>query len=81
MKLFFRSLKATFFHSRENLFQKNFYTKQKMKFSIKDFFSKCDQIRGFGRIYLEILNEKLHFLCSVIRVMLFSLEEITYDAY
>ena len=27
---------------------------QKMKFSIKDFFSKCDQI----------LNGKLHFLCS-----------------
>ena len=31
-------------------------TAQKMKFSIKDFFSKCDQIRN--------LNEKLHFLCS-----------------
>ena len=31
------------------------YTAQKMKFSIKDFFSKCDQ---------EILNGKLHFLCS-----------------
>ena len=30
------------------------YTAQKMKFSIKDFFSKCDQIR-----------RKLHFLCSV----------------
>ena len=27
----------------------------KMKFSIKDFFSKCD----------EVLNRKLHFLCSV----------------
>ena len=27
---------------------------QKMKFSIKDFFSKCDQV----------LNGKLHFLCS-----------------
>ena len=32
------------------------YTAQKMKFSIKDFFSKCDQIRSFL---------KLHFLCSV----------------
>ena len=30
------------------------FTVQKMKFSIKDFFSKCDQI----------LNEKLHFFCS-----------------
>ena len=36
---------------------------QKMKFSIKDFFSKCDQIRTFTE---EILNGKLHFLCSVI---------------
>ena len=31
-----------------------------MKFSIKDFFSKCDQV-----IFAEeILNGKLHFLCS-----------------
>ena len=30
-------------------------TAQKMKFSIKDFFRKCDQI----------LNGKLHFLCNV----------------
>ena len=31
---------------------------QKMKFSIKDFFSKCEEITE------EILNGKLHFLCS-----------------
>ena len=36
----------------------SFYAAQKMKFSIKDFFSKCDQIRIFH-------NGKLHFLCSV----------------
>ena len=36
---------------------------QKMKFSIKDFFSKCDQIRR--KLTEEILNGKLHFLCSV----------------
>ena len=39
-----------------------------MKFSIKDFFSKCDQIRSFLRILFkfteEIINGKLHFLCS-----------------
>ena len=34
-------------------------TAQKMKFSIKDFFSKCDQIRSF-------LKGELHFLCSVL---------------
>ena len=32
-----------------------------MNFFIQDFFSKCDQIRSFTE---EILNEKLHFLCS-----------------
>ena len=30
---------------------------------IKDFFSKCDQI--LGKFTEEILNGKLHFLCSV----------------
>ena len=39
-----------------------------MKFSINDFFSKCDQIRSFLMDLItfteEILNEKLHFLCS-----------------
>ena len=32
-----------------------------MKFSIKDFVSNCDQIKKFTE---EILNGKLHFLCS-----------------
>ena len=39
-----------------------------MKFSIKDFFSKCDQIRrkhaGLVTFTEEILNGKLHFLYS-----------------
>ena len=37
---------------------KIFNTAQKMKFSIKEFFSKCEEITE------EILNGKLHFLCS-----------------
>ena len=48
---------------------------QKLKFSMKDFFSKCDQIRShlFGHIYWftylvtfteEILHGKLQFFCS-----------------
>ena len=36
---------------------KGTYSAQKMKFSIKDFFSKCDQI-GNSKI------QKLRFLCS-----------------
>ena len=38
------------------------YTVQKMKFSMKDFFITCDQIRR--KFTEEILNGKLHFLCS-----------------
>ena len=44
-------------------------TAQKMNFSSKDFFSKCDQIRSFTADLVtfteEILTGKLHFLCSV----------------
>ena len=32
---------------------------QKMKFSIKDFFSKCDQIRSFLRIWSHLLKKFL----------------------
>ena len=46
------------------------HTAQKMKFSIKDFFSKCDQIRWKTADLVtftdEILNGKLYFLCSFI---------------
>ena len=37
-----------------------------MKFSIKDFFSKCDQIADFVPFTEEILNENLIFLCNVL---------------
>ena len=43
---------------------------QKMKFSIKTFFSKCDQIRrklDLVTFTEDILNEKLQFLRSVLR--------------
>ena len=44
-------------------------TAQKMEFSIKNFFSKCDQIRmktaDLVTLAEEILNEKLNFLLSL----------------
>ena len=44
-------------------------TLKKIKFSIEDFFSKCDQIRSILLIWVtftgEILNGKLHFLGNV----------------
>ena len=48
-------------------------TAQKKKFSIKDFFSKCGQIRSSANLFTfteEILNGKLHFLCSAVKRML-----------
>ena len=45
-------------------------TAQKMKFSIKDFFSKFDQIRSFLRIWSHLLKKSLMenfiFLCSAV---------------
>ena len=43
-------------------------TAQKMKFAIKDFFSKCDQIRSFLRICSHLLKKSLtesFILCAV----------------
>ena len=43
-------------------------TTQKMKFSITDLFSKCDQIRcffGFGHIYWRNPYWKTSFCCAV----------------
>ena len=41
------------------------HNEQKMKFSIKDFFSKCDHIRRDLVTFTEkVLNKKLNFLCS-----------------
>ena len=49
---------------------------RKMKFSIKDFSSKFDQIHSFTG---EILNGKLHFLCSeVLIARLIILMELNY---
>ena len=37
----------------------NFTTAQKMKFSIKDFLNKCDQIRSFLRIRSHLLKKSV----------------------
>ena len=37
----------------------NIFTAQKMKFSINDFSSKCDQIRSFLRIWPHLLEKSL----------------------
>ena len=44
------------------------YTTQKNKFSTKDFFSKCDQIRCFLRIWSHLLKKSLmeNFIFGVV---------------
>ena len=45
------------------------FTAQKMKFSIKDFFSKCDQIRRKLRIWSHLLKKSLmenFIFCAVV---------------
>ena len=47
-----------------------YHTAQKMKLSIKDFFSKCDQIRRKLRIWSHLLKKSLmesFFFCAVSR--------------
>ena len=40
-------------------FENDFFTAQEMKFSIKDFFSKCDQICSFLGIWSHLLKKSL----------------------
>ena len=44
------------------------YTVQKMKFSIKDFFSKCDQIRGKLRVWPHLLKKMENLIFCVVIV-------------
>ena len=44
------------------------YTAQKMKFSIKDFFSKCDQIRGKLRVWPHLLKKMENLIFCVVIV-------------
>ena len=47
------------------------YTAQKMKFSIKDFFRKCDKIRRKLRIWSHLLKKSLmenFIFCAVLKV-------------
>ena len=51
-------------------------TVQKMKFSIKNFFGKCDQIRSFLRIWSHLLKKSLmenFIFCAVAFMIWFTL--------
>ena len=44
---------------KQEYIENDTFTTQKMKFTIKDFFSKCDQIRSFLRIWSHLLKKPL----------------------
>ena len=46
-------------HGLKSLAEASNPTAQKMKFSIKDFFTKCDQIHSFLRIWSHLLKKSL----------------------
>ena len=58
MRLSFCMLRYSFYIF-ENKTARNSLTVQKMKFSIKDFFSKCDQIHRKLLIWLHLLKKSL----------------------
>ena len=49
---------------------------KKMRFPIKDFFSKCDQIRSFLRIWSHLLKKSLmeNFIFCAVFIVLFFLQ-------
>ena len=55
-------------------------TTQKMKFSIKDFFSKCDQIRCKLRIWSHLLKKSLMENLIFCAVLLLFLHDPTIDS-
>ena len=49
-----------------------YYTAQKIKFPIKDFFSKCDQIHSFLRLWSHLRKKSCmenFIFCAVLQVM------------
>ena len=60
-------------------------TAQKMKFSVKDFFNRCDQIRIFLRILSHLLKKSLtksFIFCAVgLIVLILSLQQLFLGAY
>ena len=68
MKYASRRLQTSYF---EWEIENHAYTAQKMKFFIKDFFSKFDQIRSFLRIWSHLVKKSLmenFIFCAVLQV-------------
>ena len=69
---FYYLLRAIFLSKLFNLFKSKTFTAQKMKFFIKGFFSKCDQIGSFLRIWSHLLKKPLmenFIFCAMLRTI------------
>ena len=71
---------------RTTIIDASLHTAQKVKFSIKDFFSKCGQIRSFLRIWSPLLKKSLmenFIFCAAAGVYLwvFVIESIFINFY
>ena len=53
-------------------FFKFFICPQKLKFSIKDFFSKCDQIHSFLRVWSHLMKKSLmeNFIFCTVKTLI-----------
>ena len=63
------SLRVSFYADFKTLIKTTFYTAQKIKFSMKDFFSKCDETRMKLRIWSDLLKKPLienFIFCTVL---------------
>ena len=65
------------FCDQENAIVLEGLTAQKMKFSIKDFFSKCDQIHSFLRIWSHLLMRSLMENFIFCAVLIFAYHKIS----
>ena len=60
----------------DSLKESSIFTAQKVKFSMKDYLSKCDQIRSFLRIWSHVLKKSLmenFIFCAVTATWLLNL--------
>ena len=66
---------------RTTIIDASLHTAQKMKFSIKDLFSKCGQIRSFLRIWSHLLKKFIFCAVAGVYLWVFVMESIFINFY
>ena len=70
-------IRSVFLHMSKAFISYGMSTAQKMKFSIEDFFSKCDQIRRNLRVESHLLKKSLveNFIFCAVKGLILKLEQ------